>query len=604
MTASDARPKLQELPDEILLRILTYLEPHDFPGLQGSCRRIRKISLDNNHWKVRTFDQTPFLENIERKRRLSQYVGDGIFGSNDPGECDPDVTEDLTYPYAGMREARKKQRYMDNWDPTYPGESVMWFNEYVQRYAPATTNWLQQPFIRDGAAEDRLDALGVALYHPPSEPGSMVAVSPLDDGSICLWDVKGRNGRRKGATMAKSQAGILHIKGSGRTSKMDTNVVENIAVDSQRGKAFVAVQGHLREVDLATLQVVSDQAFEWSIKTLSAATPDVPLTVGTSLGVHLYDYRARDNRRVVDKIFDADLPAYSPLAQPHPLSILHLPNAGNNTSMSNDIYIAGRFASILHYDRRRIGNSSPVVGHLHSGARLSSMTYLPCSFSPLDSEVRRRGELSADQVRHSKEKEGRTLIACGEYKGKGSLELYGLPATSANLQPGREHHSPHKNRQTAASAGLLSVVNHGTRIVFSDRQGYIKWFERDGTTEVRRHKIGHIEVTNKPSLFSRMAGAGDMACKMLSTRAPDDSNTDERLNDDDVLFWTGERLGLVSFTGKPGSRPEDFEDRPPMSETMQRLEREADEYEEKMRAALERQADDVRLVRHLGMGTA
>jgi hypothetical protein len=493
-----------------------------------------------------------------------------------------------------------------NWDPTYPGESVVWFNEYVQRYAPATTNWLQQPFIRDGAAEDRLDALGVALYQPPNDPGSMVAVSPLDDGSICLWDVKGRNGRRKGATMAKSEAGILHIRGSGRTSKMDTNVIENIAVDSHRGKAFVAVQGHLREVDLETLRVVSDQPFEWSIKTLSAASHDVPLTVGTSLGIHLYDYRARVNPSlcVVDKIFDSDLPAYSPLAQPHPLSILNLPNAGNSTTMSDDIYVAGRFSSILHYDRRRIGRSSPVVGSLHSGAKLTSMTHLPCSFSPLDSEVRRRGELTADQVRLSKEKKGRTLIACGEYKGKGSLELYGLPATSAPLRPGREHHSPHKNRQTAASAGLLSVVNHGTRIVFSDRQGYIKWFERDGTTEVRRHKIGHSEVLNKPSLFSRMPGAGDMACKMLSTRAVDDIDSADRLNDDDVLFWTGEKLGLVSFTGKPGSRPEDFEDRPPMSEERQRLEREAEEFEERMARALERQADDVRLVRHLGLGTA
>ena len=583
------------------------LEPPDFPGLQSSCRRLRKVSLDNNHWRLRTFDDTPFLENLERKRRLSQYVGDGIFDVDDPAALKTGDAEPAPHLLKEFKQARKKQRYTDiaNWDPVYPGEPVLWFNEHVHRYSPATTNWMQQPCVRDGNVEDRLDVLGVALYNPPNDPGSAFAVSPLDDGSICLWDLKGHRGTRKGAVVAKSQPGILHIDGPGtvgRSRKIDTGVVECISVDSQRGSAFVGVQGHLMEVDLETLRVVSDQPFEWSIAALSAASPDVPLTVGTSLGIHLYDYRARSSPSPggLDHIYDSDpLPQYAPLSQPHPLSILHLPMTGNQASMSDDIYVAGRFSNILHYDRRRIGRTAPVVGSLHSGARLSSLACLPYSFSPVDSDLRRRGELSADQVRVSKAKEGRTLIACGEYNGKGSLELYGLPATSVPNRGGKEHNSCTKNRQTAAASKILSVVNHGNRIVFADGHGTIKWFERDGFTEVRRHRIGLSESLHKPSLFSNMPGAGDSARKLLSTKSADEI---DRLNDDDVLFWTGERLGLVSFTGRPGTRPEDFEETPVLSSEEERVQRLEEEYSNGMRVALEKQADEARLVQNFGLG--
>lgn len=568
------------------------LEPPDFAGLLASCRRLRKVSLDNNHWRLKTFDESTFLENLERKRRLSQYLGDGILDLGEPTALTQGDLDASTY------EARKKQRYMDiaNWDPVYPDEPVLWYNEHVQRYAPATTNWLQQPWLRDGAVQDRLDVLGVALYNPPNTTESALAVSPLDDGSICLWDVKGQH-KRKGAIVAKSEPGILHISGPGtvgRSRKIDTGVVECISVDSQRGRAFVAVQGHLMEVDLETLRVVSDQPFEWSIAALSAASPDVPLTVGTSLGIHLYDYRARSNQTIGDD----PLPHYAPLSQPHPLSVLHLPNAGDQSTMSDDIYVAGRFSNILHYDRRRIGNTAPVVGSLHSGARLSSLTCLPYSFSPLDTDLRRRGGLTAEQVELSKAKPGRTLIACGEYNGKGSLELYGLPATSGGNRGGREHNSCLKNRQNAAASKILSVVNHGTRIVFSDGHGTIKWFERDGTTEVRRHRIGHSESLHKGSIFSSMPGAGDSARKLLSTKLPD---AHKRLNDDEVLFWTGEKLGLVNFSGRPGARPEDYEEKQIRSASEERRKQAEDRYIEDMRMALGRQADDVRLLQNVGL---
>ncbi|PNH62227.1 hypothetical protein VD0001_g9506 [Verticillium dahliae] len=583
MASQEASRTLQRLPDEILLRIFTYLEPQDFPSLQLGC------------------------QTLERRRRMARVLDGDVL--NEPLldvavslNQEIDAAEPKVQAVHGTSIARKERRFREiaNWDPTFPGESVCWYDEYIQRNAPVTTSWLQQPCIRDGSFEDLLDVRGVALYNPPGDPGNMLAVSPLDDGSICLWDVKGRRGR-KGAIVAKSAPGIIHIDGPGavgRSRKIDAGVTECISVDSQGKRAFVAVQGHLKEVDLERLAVVSDQSFEWSIAALSSAHVDAPLTVGTSLGIHLYDYRARHHRPhdAIDQIFDTDpLPQYAPLSQPHPLSILHLPISSDGTILSDDIYVAGRFSNILHYDRRKL---APIVGSIHSGARLASLASLPHSFSPLDTEVRRSGELSVDQVRESKEKPGRTLIAGGEYNTKGSLELYALP-NSDRAQSGRQHNSNFKNRYDASQSKILSVITHGTCIVFSDGSGYIKWFERDGFTEVRRMRIGQSEPINRPSLFSQMPGIDDLARKILSTQTPGHS---ERINDGEILFWTGEKLGLVSLSKTPRFKPDDFSDREPKTEEEMHLEQQEAEYSERMRTALERQADDVRLVRDLGLG--
>jgi hypothetical protein len=142
------------------------------------------------------------------------------------------------------------------------------------------------------------------------------------------------------------------------------------------------------------------------------------------------------------------------------------------------------------------------------------------------------------------------------------------------------------------------VINHGTRIAFSDSSGYIKWFERDGVTEVRRQEVGHGENTNTPSIFSTMAGAGDLARKIVSAQTALNSGG---VNNDDIIFWTGEKLGLVNFTSRPPFRSDDFEGLTP--KTDEELEAARDErlYSDRMRQALERQADDVRFVRNLGL---
>lgn len=384
-----------------------------------------------------------------------------------------------------------------------------------------------------------------------------------------------------------------------------------------RSDKYTTVQGHVVEIDLETLQVVGDQPYEWTITTMSSAQPSVPLTIGTLHGIHLHDYRygryveqTRQERiddfdrygpRRLSLLLSSDpLPPYAPLPHSNPLSILHLEQPGNKEAVSDDIFVAGRFSNILNYDRRMFPS---IKGSLHSGARLCSLTSLPYPFSSVDSELRRKGELSLEQVEKIKKTTGgRTLVACGEYNTKGSLEIYGL----GSPLPGQESYgvnlnSVMKNRQTASKSKLLSVINHGTCLLVSDGQGYLKWVERDGFTEVRRHYIGPAErIVDHSSLFNEMPGSGEIARKLLSTQSRQASN--DKSNDDDILLWTGEKLGLVNFSSKQGFTADDFEEGDTRTPEEVAAEREKQRYEERMRQALERDADGVRLFKVLGAG--
>lgn len=294
---------------------------------------------------------------------------------------------------------------------------------------------------------------------------------------------------------------------------------------------------------------------------------------------------------------DEPLPPYAPLSHPGPLSILHMQRPGAEADIADEIYVAGRFPSILLYDRRMFPS---IKGSLHSGARLSSLTSLPVPFSAVDNELRREGLLSPHQIDRSKTTPpgGQTLIACGEYNTKGSLEMYGLQPSSQlpTSVPGGLSNSVFKNRQSSSDSKLLSCTNQGTRLVCSDGSGRIKWFERDGFTEVRRVKIGHCERAQAPSLFASMPGSDDIARKLLATQ----TGSKSAVNSNDLLFWTGENLGLVTFTSSPAFTAEDFEEE---ARSAAELEKEKEEriFSDKMRRALERQADDVRFVRNLGL---
>ncbi|KAH8204024.1 hypothetical protein TruAng_001835 [Truncatella angustata] len=601
--------KFESLPNEILLEILSFLS-----------QRLLRVCRDSVFWRLRCHEESTFLESFKRRRSLrfsdeDETLVSAVLSSQNGG---PDTTN--TPRTSRKAVENERVRILANWDPSFDGESVNWYNEYIQRRGAIAVSWFEQPQIRDGDMKDAIEVKGTALFRPSQNTDVLYAVAPLDDGSVCLWDVKG-NGetrRKPGSILSKSQEGLLRLDSpslSFRSRMTSIGITECVSVDSSRNRAFFAVQSHLVEVDLQTLQIVAQQPYEWPITTMSTAHPTIPLTIGTFHGIHLHDSRVgtkikRDRNERLD-VFDrvkspdlslvmdpSPLPPYAPLTQSGPLSILHMEQPSSKELISDDIFVAGRFASVLHYDRRMF---PAIKGSIHSGARLCSLASLPYPFSCLDSDLRRHGELSVDQVNKVKSATGgRTLIAGGEYNTKGSLEIYGLAEDQGNDDYNLIQKSTMKNRQTASAAKLLSVINHGARIVYSDGDGYLKWMERDGFTEVRRHKIGHGEKVAHRSLFASMPGSDEIARKMLSTRTKE-MGTNGDVNNDDIVFWTGEKLGLVSFSSQPGFSSEDFEDDTRTPEEI-KTEKEAHLYNERMRLALERQANDVRYVRHLGAG--
>jgi hypothetical protein len=136
---------------------------------------------------------------------------------------------------------------MANWDPSYPGEKVQWYDEFIARNAPISTSWLQQPRHRESAEHEHLEVRGMGLYTPQREDDLTMVVGPLDDGSVCLWDIS-RMHHKRGSIVARSKPGILFVDeapqdGPGKRSKMiNTGVTECVSVDSALRRAYFAVQ--------------------------------------------------------------------------------------------------------------------------------------------------------------------------------------------------------------------------------------------------------------------------------------------------------------------------------------------------------------------------
>ena len=155
---------------------------------------------------------------------------------------EPDESEERILRYRRIQD-------MANWDPTFPDERVSWYDEYIQRNGPTSVNWFESPKHYEGGEHNLVEARGLALYAPNDGAGSngdMMAVAPLDDGTVCLWDVRGTRGQQ-GAILAKSAPDILFIDGPGsdnarRSKKVDTGVTDCVSVSNFGHRAFFAVQ--------------------------------------------------------------------------------------------------------------------------------------------------------------------------------------------------------------------------------------------------------------------------------------------------------------------------------------------------------------------------
>jgi hypothetical protein len=596
--------------------------------------RLLKLARDNRLWRYKTFEKAPSAAAINSDRpdalaNLTGALGNLSLSGRPPARS----TTDYTAKGGPSRRARN----VAQWDQTAQAETIDWYSEFISRNAPLSTIWCDQK------AASNAELRGITLHEE-----SQKAVGCLEDGSIAIWDIRDRPYcRRRFDEIARSSPGILFADAipSAHSAKRSlpafSGVVECISVDSARRKAYCAVQQTLNEVDLETLKVESQQTFAWPITALSQqGALDVSLSVGTSWSLHLYDPRIplRDRSRSPEDLMRttpgepeesiAFLPNYAkgrgqryngnPLPttpspwggqmtalqlrqsrsprttltdyahmEPGPLSIVH--------HGPHEILLAGRFPSILSYDRRAFPRLQYVM---HSGARLSCMTTI--RHPPRATQMDPRAEA--------------TLVACGEYGGRGSLELYSLPyqrtdtwqsagdfelgKTSPELEAAdRERalstsESPpysYKNRQEAASSKLLAVATQGTTIVFSDAEGGIKWVERDGRGLARRWNINTWEMNERGGSLS----GEQVARKMV----PLDTMVSDRgdRGDSDLLIWTGEKIGLI--TTKPL-----WEDHDELVKSVEeeadadarREQEKAEEYSKKMRRALERQADERR----------
>ncbi|MCJ1396313.1 hypothetical protein MMC18_009202 [Xylographa bjoerkii] len=639
---------MESLPAEVVLHIVAFLEVHDIVRLSQVSKPFYLICRDNEWWRNLSFETSPW----ESDRRSRQTLVRAPIPVPDPRvreiqrrvaalASSKSTQNTATDRAKGEREhsaspepsvESQRIRALANWDPSYPNEKVDWYGEYIARHGPISTSWLQQPTVREGNMDETHEIRGVALHHDSN--GSRV-VAPLDDGSVCLWELgHGTNSnrtsdRRKGAIIGRSKAGLLSFNDGSDNDELyyshpksktaNTGVVECLSVDSVRNKAYFAVHKGLHEVDLNTLQISHHEKYPFMISALSEATYPTPLTVGSTHSLHLHDPRRSTNAcwsdpNCTDRVDNvANFPAsgrpkndfyrllsgdqsssqFAPLFHPGPLAIHHV-SSGTSDASSGEIYVAGRFPSLLIYDRR---NFPKLRNTIHSGARLCSLTSVPYPFRSLDDR-----NLTPQAVHQAKSTPGKTLIACGEYNGKGSLEIYGLsPEDNSTLGvPGNAQSLSYKNRVSASRSKLLSVATHGTRLVVSDGDGSIRWMERDGCTLVRRWNINQYEGFEKIGIFRSSAAEahGDVARKLVPVNR---GEADAQANSDALLVWTGERVGLLAFKNRPQFGLEDWEQK--METAEEKIKRREERiYGETMRRALEKQANEVRFVRGLGAG--
>ena len=577
------------------------LHAHDIVTLQLVAKHFFKTYRDNSLWKDLCLDHSLVSE---AARRIQTHDTPSIPRTQEPTALDLRRAVDHINPTLRDHLPKKDKptrRAASSWDPVYPGEKVDWYNEYIARHAPLSISWLQQPTNDSHKIIENIEPRGLGLLQ---KDGEDIVIAPLDDGSVCLWNIGQDDAAPKdkdGRIMTRSRPGLLSVTGPGGTTwqsveksraKMtSTGVVECVSIDKMRNKAYFAVQSGLNEVDLSTLQISAYDRYPFSISVLSEAAHPVPLTVGTTFSLHMHDPRLGNNGRAssytyiserVDSSYDfangpmrndfhrlnaGDDPQseYATLFHPAPLSILHI----NSTST---VYVAGRFPSILTYDRRFFPKLTSTI---HSGARLCSMTSLSAPNSP-------------------------TLVAAGEYNGKGSLEFYPTtPSTTSESTspPTVPENEPKRNRTSASSSKLLSLTRHGTRLLFSDGDGQLKWVERDGSTLVRRWNINTYTTADcllMSSVFNSNPNEGDVARKLLPVSAKERS---------EVLIWTGEKIGVLGFREHPrfvfGG---DGDDDKWMIDGRDGPEGMAErDYGRVVREALERQADEARFMQGLGL---
>lgn len=609
--------------------IYSVLKPKELAFVRGISKHLHKISDRDELWRNVCFDSsadearriqsrgTTFQPNLPfqahpqiqefRRRTETALSAQHIWVSTNATTAGTENIETRSREIsdrdqAGDFNTRERVRRLANWDPTYRTERVNWYTEYIARHGPLSCSWFQPAVVsNDGST---VEPRGLALL------GTRNIIAPLEDDSLAIWSTGHEDNEKQGRLIHKTQPGLLQTE---KTS-INPTMTSAISVDNDGCKAYVVVQNYLQEVDLETNQISNSQRFPSKIAALSDFTNGLPLTVGTRSAVHLYDPRdrLREHNVGAEEYLDTmstypdielngsslshfktgNFDRFASLHQAGPTAVQHL-FKDDSGSTSSDIVISGRFPSLLIYDRRTFPN---VKTTLYSGAQLCGLAALPYAYSSVDSEIMRRGELPMHAANEARNRPGHTILACGEYKGRGSLEIYGLSDEEGSYIQA----STFKNRVSAARAKVLSIANHGPKLVISDAEGGIRWIERDGQTLVRRWNINKFEWHGDRMI--NMTGGSSDGQAILKLLPASHSHTDKAF-EDGIYVWTGERVGLLTFSSVPkfgGNDNAEWEKTPANAEEAIKR-REEKVYGETMRRALEMQADEVRWMSGLGL---
>lgn len=605
---------MEELPQEILVDILDCLEVEDLLSTQQTCTALSKSARANTLWRNKCFEKSPSALMRRQRDIWNSWIGES---RTVPLSDETATVLGIPADWQPQTHASRRAQATNKWDLSSPSETIDWYSEFRSRHAPLSTEWL-------ASGDDALKEIrGISTLDHSSK-----LVGHLEDHSLRIWDLSEEsNGKRYFRELGRSKPALLSAPCEDISVSF---VVDSVSSFTAQQKSFIAVGDVLNEVDLNTLQIISRSKYAWPITALSQGSDlDLPLTVGTQWSLHILDPRAPvkpldhgGDTRIEEvsstagastallpdltknsallpaefgitsafaanpgpRIWAPGSPSWKPshrLQNPHwmayarvepgPLSILH--------HGEHEILTGGRFPTILSFDRRYFPRLQYVIHSSASLSGLASIPHPPAGSSPGLSNTS-------------------TLIACGEYRGRGSLELYSLPHTknSPNLNDGdgdAEALFSYKNRQDAARSKLLSVATHGTKIVYSDSEGGLKWVERDGRSLVRKWNINEFDLTTPESNVAAISG-DQVARKIIPLAAPD-SEYGMR-GDGDLLIWTGERVGVVTTKTQRADHLEmvhEVESQGLNGEEL-RLKEQEEEYSKAMRHALERQADERR----------
>ncbi|KAK6345054.1 hypothetical protein TWF718_006992 [Orbilia javanica] len=621
---------LEQLPDELVSHIITFLDIPSLISLHRVSSRIRSVSrFDGLLWRIHCFPESAVPQNRLTSTQCSPSPSP--FSSSMRPQNTP-----LLQPRLKKVTYRAPAQWYDTLDED---RGVDWYKEYQYRHSVLSDD----SFIKFNPP-DNFEIVDITIAGG-SDAGMdhLLAASALGDGSVCIFSL---SDNKLGSILGRSKPDLLARKppdsGFGRASSSTVTGIyheRGLFVDAATAngpRAWFGAGSVLTEVDLATMQKIRTHRFPFSVTCLSTPTP--VLAVGTTLTLHLLDPRSpsdhiattsvshissshisekvdpvstdpsmrkpftrldshaatppivsldNEERNSRDYLLHAPPTAF---LQPSPLSILHSPI---DQGGGNELYVAGRFPSIMVYDRRHWPR---LAGTIHSGARLSSLAIMPTNSAP-----------SA----WSKY----TLIGCGEYAGRGTLETYPLPIASSNPglpdtasnksdtltdQRGQTLPSVQKmfakstsvatrNRQSASRSKIFSVASQGIKIVTGDSEGRIHFMERDG--------IKHIRDWVGP--WGDAYTGGGCVKTILPILQPR-SDLKPSVENADLLIHVGEEAGVLTFNPLlQRNRPQ----KPIASsekETYLVGTRDEDVYIQSMRAALETHTSDLQFLRRLG----